>query len=172
LNPFSIIESQLEKIPEIRYSLLRKKGLNLGRNVFLASTVTVDRIFPYLITIADECTIADGTVILAHDASTKGYFNYSKVGKVYIGKNTFIGANCVILPNITIGSNVIVAAGSIVSSNLPNGVVAAGAPAKILCTTEEYIKKHKERLNTRLFDISKKEHVLRGTDKYGLIYTS
>lgn len=81
----------LDRIPPFRVASLRKRGLRLGTNVFIDSNVVIDGVFPYLITIADECMIAAGTVILAHDASTKRHLNYSKVGKVYIGKRTFIG---------------------------------------------------------------------------------
>ncbi len=118
--------------------------------MFLDPSTLIDRIFPYLITLDDDCRIAAGTAILAHDASTKRHLNYSKVGKVYVGKRTFIGANSVILPNVRIGSDVIVGAGSVVASDLPNGVVAAGSPAKIIDTTENYVKKHKDLLKSRL----------------------
>jgi len=161
----------VDKIPQIRIARLRKRGLKLGTNVFIDSTVVIDSIFPYLITIADECTISTGAVILAHDASTKRHLNYSKVGKVYIGKRTFIGANSVILPNVRIGSNVIVGAGSVVTNNLPNGTVAAGCPAKIIGTTEEYLKKHKDLLQSRFVDKAERDKVIVAADRYGVIYT-
>ena len=101
------------------------------------------RTFPYLITISDECTISTGTKIFAHDASTKNYLNYTKVGKVYIGKRTFIGANVVILPNVEIGSNVIVGAGSVVSKSIPNGVVALAAQQKLLALLKIILKNTK-----------------------------
>jgi maltose O-acetyltransferase len=161
----------LERIPFFRDASLKKRGLRLGRNVFIDSNVVIDGVFPYLITIADECTIATGTVILAHDASTKRHLNYSKVGKVYIGKRTFIGANSVILPNVRIGSNVIVGAGSVVSNSLPSGVLAVGCPARIIGTTKEYLKKHEDMLQSRLVDNAEKGKVIAATDQTGLIYT-
>ena len=49
-----------------------------------------------------------------------------------IGKNCFIAPNSVILPGITIGDEVIVGAGSVVTKDIPNNVVVAGNPAKII----------------------------------------
>jgi sugar O-acyltransferase (sialic acid O-acetyltransferase NeuD family) len=51
---------------------------------------------------------------------------------VTVNSNTFIGINATILPGLTIGSNVIVGAGSVVTKNVPDGVVVVGNPARIL----------------------------------------
>lgn len=39
---------------------------------------------------------------------------------------------------ITIGDDVIVGAGSVVTRDIPSGMVCAGSPAKVLCTLDEY----------------------------------
>ena len=49
-----------------------------------------------------------------------------------IGKNCFIAPNSIILPGISIGDQVIVGAGSVVTKDVPNNVVVAGNPAKII----------------------------------------
>lgn len=51
---------------------------------------------------------------------------------IIIGKNVWIGANSVILPGIEIGNNSSVGAGSIVTKNIPENVIAAGNPARII----------------------------------------
>lgn len=51
---------------------------------------------------------------------------------VRIGAGSWLGTNSVVLPGVTIGSQVTVGAGSIVTTDLPDGVIAAGVPAKIL----------------------------------------
>ncbi len=51
---------------------------------------------------------------------------------VTIGKNVWIGGNCVVLPGVTIGDNVVVAAGSVVTKNVPDNVMVAGNPVKII----------------------------------------
>jgi sugar O-acyltransferase (sialic acid O-acetyltransferase NeuD family) len=53
-------------------------------------------------------------------------------GSVNIGKYSFIGANATIMPRVTIGENSIIGAGSVVTSSIPNNVVAYGNPAKII----------------------------------------
>lgn len=49
-----------------------------------------------------------------------------------IGDNCFFGTGAKILGSLTIGSNVTVGANSVVTRDLPDGVTAAGAPARIL----------------------------------------
>ena len=44
----------------------------------------------------------------------------------------WIGGGTTILPGISIGNNVVIGAGSVVTKNLPDNVVAAGKPAKII----------------------------------------
>ena len=51
---------------------------------------------------------------------------------VRIGANTWLGARVVVLPGVTIGDGTVVAAGSVVSKDLPDGVLAAGVPARVI----------------------------------------
>jgi acetyltransferase-like isoleucine patch superfamily enzyme len=53
-------------------------------------------------------------------------------GKIHIHKNAWIGANATILPGVTIGENSIVAAGAVVNKDVPDNVVVAGIPAKVI----------------------------------------
>ena len=53
-------------------------------------------------------------------------------GKVIIGKNVWIGSAVSIVPNVTIGDNVIIGSGAVVTKDIPNNVVVAGVPAKII----------------------------------------
>lgn len=46
------------------------------------------------------------------------------------------------MPGVTIGEGSLVAAGSIVTKSVPSGVVVGGAPAKVICTVEEYKQKN------------------------------
>jgi acetyltransferase-like isoleucine patch superfamily enzyme len=48
---------------------------------------------------------------------------------VTIGNDVWLGANCVVLPGVKIGDGAIIGAGSIVVSDVPEYVVAAGVPA-------------------------------------------
>jgi acetyltransferase-like isoleucine patch superfamily enzyme len=53
-------------------------------------------------------------------------------GEIQIGDNVWIGDKVSIFGGVTIGDNVIIGAGSIVTHDLPNNCMAAGAPAKIV----------------------------------------
>ena len=51
---------------------------------------------------------------------------------VRIGRNCWIGAGALILPGVTIGDDTVVGAGSVVTRDLPAGVVAVGNPCRVL----------------------------------------
>ena len=125
---------------------LIRRGLVVGKNFSCLNEVMIDDSHPWLISIGDDVTLAPRVHILAHDASTKKYLGVTKIGRVIIGNKVFIGAGSTILPGIKIGNNVIVGANSTVTKDVPDGVVVVGNPARILCTTDDYINKEKERM--------------------------
>jgi acetyltransferase-like isoleucine patch superfamily enzyme len=51
---------------------------------------------------------------------------------VTLKKGCWIGANSILLPGVTVGINSVIGAGSIVTKSIPDGVVAAGIPAKVI----------------------------------------
>jgi maltose O-acetyltransferase len=51
---------------------------------------------------------------------------------VTIGDNVWIGGSVTILPGVTIGNGVTIGAGSVVTKDVPDNVVVAGNPAKII----------------------------------------
>ncbi len=51
---------------------------------------------------------------------------------VKIGNDVWIGGNTVINPGVTIGDNVVIGSGSVVTHDIPSGVIAAGNPCRIL----------------------------------------
>lgn len=67
------------------------------------------------------------------------------MGTITVKDNCFIGARALIMQNVTIGNNCIVGMGSIVTKDVPDHSVVAGVPAKVICTTEQYLEKHKDR---------------------------
>lgn len=57
---------------------------------------------------------------------------YPKVREqIIIGHDVWIGARSIILPGVHIGDYSVIAAGSVVTSDIPSGVLAAGVPAKV-----------------------------------------
>lgn len=57
---------------------------------------------------------------------------YYQDKEVLIKKGSWIGANSILLPGVTIGKNSVIGAGSVVTKSIPDNVVAAGTPAKII----------------------------------------
>jgi maltose O-acetyltransferase len=122
------------------------RGLTVGKNFYMQNEVLIDKSHCQHITIGDDVTLAPRVYILAHDASTKRHLGYTKIGKVTIGDRVFIGAASVILPGVTIGSDVVIGVGSVVTRDIPHGAVAAGVPAKVIGTLDEYLLKRKQEM--------------------------
>lgn len=57
---------------------------------------------------------------------------------VYIGENAWIAANVVILPGVHVGMNTVIGAGSVVTKDIPDGVVAVGNPCRVLREVGEH----------------------------------
>ena len=60
-----------------------------------------------------------------------------------MGNNVFIGANTTLLYDVSIGDNVIIGAGSVVTKDIPDGVVAAGVPCKVIGKYDDFKEKMK-----------------------------
>lgn len=59
---------------------LIRKGLSVGKDVFINFGCIIDDSFCWLISIGDHVTLAPNVHILAHDASTKKELGYTKIG--------------------------------------------------------------------------------------------
>lgn len=121
-------------------------GMTVGRNFKRLNGVILDPSHCWLITIGDDVTLAPCVHILCHDASTKDFLGYTKVGRVTLGNHVFVGAESVILPGITIGNNVIIGANSTVTHSIPDNSVVVGSPASVICTLDAYLAKEKNRM--------------------------
>ncbi len=54
-----------------------------------------------------------------------------------IGDNVWIGGSSTVLPGVTIGNNVVIGAGSVVTKDVPDNVIAAGNPCRVIRTITE-----------------------------------
>lgn len=110
---------------------------------------------PKCIKLHDNVRIAQDVTFYTHDVINQMFscldgIPYQTHGTcIEIFDNCFIGGHSVIVGNVSIGPNVIVAAGTVVTKDIPEGVVVAGNPAKIV---GQYSELHDRR---RIIDGSK-----------------
>jgi acetyltransferase-like isoleucine patch superfamily enzyme len=86
------------------------------------------------VTIGNHVNLAQGIVVTAlnHNFNdTKKPIDEQGIStkEVVIEDDVWIGANAVILPGVRIGRHSVVAAGSVVTRDVPSGVLVAGTPA-------------------------------------------
>lgn len=142
---------------EIQSELFGRAGKNLriyppihvdfGCNIFTGDNVFINQNCTFLdnntITIGERVLIAPDVRIYAGDHPINGKDRYIDLGDgsarivssskpVSIGDDVWIGGGAIILPGVTIGNNVVVGAGSVVARDIPDNVVVAGNPAKII----------------------------------------
>lgn len=145
----SIIQELLYRIRgEYTTEKLISMGMKVGKNFNRLNGVILDPGHCWLIDIGDNVTMAPRVHILCHDASTKQFLNYTKIGRVNIGNNVFIGAESVVLPGVTIGDNVVIGANSTVTHDIPSNSVAVGSPARVISTLDAYLKKEKKAMES------------------------
>jgi len=133
--------------PQNYLQKLLKRGLSVGENFNMQQGVILDDSHCWHITIGDDVTLAPYVHILAHDASTKHFIGYTKIGKVDIGNKVFIGASSMVLPGVIIGDNVVIGAGSLVNIDIPSNSVAVGNPIKIVSSIDNFIQKKESEFN-------------------------
>jgi len=122
---------------------LREKGAEVGSGVFIAKNVYTDEGLEELLTIGDGAVISHGVTILLHDSSLNNLRSSPiKFGKVEIGENAYIGANATILCGTRIGKGALVGACSLVTKDVPDGMVVYGVPANEVSRVEELNEKY------------------------------
>jgi maltose O-acetyltransferase len=160
---------------------LKKKELKVGSNFHIQEGCIIDISHSYHIEIGDDVSLAPNVHILAHDASTWWFLEYTKIKNVRIGNRVFIGAGSIIMPGVNIGNNVIIGAGSVVTKDIPDNSVYTGNPAIFKMHTDIYIAKEKAKMNAENtfgeefseannVSMSKKELLKAMADKHGTAY--
>jgi maltose O-acetyltransferase len=156
MNPLSraidVVVGVRNKMRQIRvnrrWEKLRENGMQIGADVWLPSSTWIDPDYSFLISIGDHCGFGEECLILAHDAQMDEFIDAARIGRVVIHASCHIGARTVVLPGVEIGPRTIVGANSVVSRSLPPDTVCVGAPARVVCSLEEYLGKHRARLVT------------------------
>lgn len=117
--------------------------IEVGENFFANYNCTIIDVAK--VTIGDNCQLAPNVAIYTaghpvHPDSRNSLYEYG-IG-VTIGDNVWIGGNTVILPGVHIGSNTVIGAGSVVTKDIPDWVIAAGNPCKVIRKITEDDRKY------------------------------
>ena len=117
--------------------------IEVGENFFANYNCTIIDVAK--VKIGDNCQLAPNVAIYTaghpvHPDSRNSLYEYG-IG-VTIGDNVWIGGNTVILPGVHIGSNTVIGAGSVVTKDIPDWVIAAGNPCKVIREITEDDRKY------------------------------
>ena len=151
-SPVSVEDDLLRQVAA-NIERFRSQGIAIGEDCYIHS-VTMGHGEP--ITIGNNCVLT-GCTILGHDAAPALFLPELREGRglmhriskrkpTVIHDNCFIGMNAVILCGTSVGPNAIVGAGAVVSKDVPPRTVVAGNPARVICTIEEYLEKHRREM--------------------------
>lgn len=137
---FKVLYWRYLKSPE---SYARHLGVNIGENCLIDTRRWPSE--PYLITIGNNVQITDRVAFHTHGGCNcirKLCPDFDVFGKRIVNDWVYIGAGAQIMPGVTIGEGALVAAGAIVTKSVPPHTVVGGNPARVICSTDDYIKRN------------------------------
>lgn len=107
--------------------------IEVGKNFFANYNCTILDVAK--VVIGDNCQLAPNVAIYTaghpvHPDTRNTAYEYGI--EVTIGDNVWIGGNTVICPGVHIGSNTVIGAGSVVTKDIPDWVIAAGNPCRVI----------------------------------------
>jgi acetyltransferase-like isoleucine patch superfamily enzyme len=108
--------------------------IELGEHVFVGERTTI---------VSHERIAVGARSMIAHNCSLMDFNHGVAAGgppsllpghtaEVVLGEECWLGTGVIVLPGVRIGAGTIVGAGSVVTKSLPEGVIAAGVPARVL----------------------------------------
>jgi acetyltransferase-like isoleucine patch superfamily enzyme len=117
-------------------------NIEVGKNFFAYYNCTILDVAK--VVIGDNCQMAPNVAIYTaghpvHPDTRNTAYEYG-IG-VTIGDNVWIGGNTVICPGVHIGSNTVIGAGSVVTKDIPDWVIAAGNPCRVIRSITEADRK-------------------------------
>jgi acetyltransferase-like isoleucine patch superfamily enzyme len=110
--------------------------IRIGAGVFLNQGVMVAA--TDLVEIGDHCMAANGCMITDANhrfddpAKPVTWQGFTSKGPTRLEDNVWLGAHVVVTSGVTIGARAVIGANSVVTTDIPAGAIAAGAPAKVL----------------------------------------
>ena len=127
---FYVIIQSLKHCPSLRLkrTVCRLLGMKLGKNVTIASGVTLDYFFPELIEIGDNTIVGMDALILTHEFLHDRW----RTGTVTIGRNVMVGARSTVLAGVSVGDGVRISAMSLVHRSVPAEAFVGGVPIGVI----------------------------------------
>ncbi len=107
--------------------------VKLGKHVFINHSLTL--MSAGGVTIDDGVQIGPQATIVTTNHDFHDH-NTLHCKPVHIKKNAWLGCRVTVMPGVTIGENAVVAGGALVTKDVPDNVVVAGVPAKVIKTIE------------------------------------
>lgn len=104
--------------------------INIGAEIGEGTMIDMNAVLGGRAKVGKNCHIGAGTVVA-------GVIEPPSADPVIVEDNVVIGANAVILEGVRVGKGSVVAAGAVVTENVPENVVVAGMPAKIIKNVDE-----------------------------------
>lgn len=130
-----------------------KSKLDMGDNVWVNHNVRIDASGG--VKIGDGCQIGYSSMILSHSSHMAIRLNgeafikmdiAERVGYIHksveIGEYTFIGGGSAVMPGVRIGKGCVIGVNSVVTKDVPDYAIVAGAPARIIGSTINTDKKY------------------------------
>ena len=145
----------------------RSVGVNIGKGVhFYGAKPGMFGTEPWLITLGDDVHIVSECHFVNHDGGVlilrKDYPCLEITKPIVVGNNVYIGINCTLLPGVHIGDNVIIGACSVVKDDIPSNTVAAGVPARVIKSLNDYLHKaQRDSLGFGAMEAKDKEQALK-----------
>jgi carbonic anhydrase/acetyltransferase-like protein (isoleucine patch superfamily) len=134
-----VILSSWHPSQDTRLKLLRKRGVNVSEKAWVDLGVWIEMTSPQNVVVEDYAKLAYGVVIYAHDASYNSAVDLPmRVKTTRIGYNSAIGTRSIIMPGVTVGKHCGVLPGTVVTKDVPDGMVVAGNPGEIIGKVEDF----------------------------------
>lgn len=128
IEPGAIIREQVE-IGD-RAVIMMGAIVNIGAVIGEGSMIDMGAVLGGRATVGKNCHIGAGAVLA-------GVIEPASASPVIVGDGTLVGANAVVIEGVHIGKNCVVAAGAVVIEDVPDNMVVAGCPARIIKSRDE-----------------------------------
>ncbi|QNE35805.1 sugar O-acetyltransferase [Leifsonia shinshuensis] len=109
------------------------ENLHIGAGTFVNYNLTALDVAT--ITIGEDCQIGPGVQLLTPTHPIDPEQRRARLEAalpIVIGDNVWLGGGVVVCPGVTIGDDSVIGAGSVVTRDIPAGVVAVGSPARVI----------------------------------------